>query len=86
MGGLVVSHAKRKKTGGGAIEWADVDELITEILGKENPSLVSIVGGIDSGDNIQAGEHTLDASSDASEKDSRPSTSSYILVGPGEDG
>ena len=75
-------YAKRKKTGGGAIEWTDVDELITEISGKENPSLVSIVGGIDSGDNIQAGEHTLDASSDASEKDSRPSTSSYILVGP----
>ena len=74
--------AKRKKTrpGTGAIKWADVDELITE---KENPSLVSIVGGgIDSGDNIQSGEHTLDASSDASEKDSRPSTSSYILVGP----
>ena len=75
-------YAKRKKTGGGAIEWTDVDELITEIFGKENPSLVSIVGGIDSGDNIEAGEHTLDASSDASEKDSRPSTSSYILVGP----
>ena len=37
------------KTGGGAIEWTDLDELITEILGKENPSLVSIVGGIDSG-------------------------------------
>ena len=33
-------HTKRKKTGGGAIEWTDVDELITEILGKENPSLV----------------------------------------------
>ena len=45
-------YAKRKKTGGGAIEWTDVDELITEILGKENPSLVSIVGGIDSGDII----------------------------------
>ena len=75
-------YAKRKKTrpGTGAIKWADADELITE---KENPSLVSIVGGgIDSGDNIQSGEHTLDASSDASEKDSRPSTSSYILVGP----
>ena len=75
-------YAKRKKTrpGTGAIKWADVDELITE---KENPSLVSIVGGgIDSGDNIQSREHTLDASSDASEKDSRPSTSSYILVGP----
>ena len=75
-------YAQRKKTGGGAIEWTDVDELITEILRKENTSLVSIVGGIDSGDNIQAGEHTLDASSDASEKDSRPSTSSYTLVGP----
>ena len=75
-------YAKRKKTGGGAIEWTDVDKLITEILGKENPSLVSIVGGIDSGDNIQAGEHTLDASNGASEKDSRPSASSYILVGP----
>ena len=33
-------YAKRMKTGGGAIEWTDVDELITEILGKENPSLV----------------------------------------------
>ena len=33
------------------------------------------------GDNIQTGEHTLDASSDPSEKDSRPSTSSYILLG-----
>ena len=76
-------YAKQKKTRAcGAIKWADVDELVTEILAKENPSLVSIVGGIDSGDNIQAGEHTLDASSDASEKDSRPSTSSYILVGP----
>ena len=76
-------YAKRKKTRAcGAIKWADVDKLITEILAKENPSLVCIVGGIDSGDNIQAGEHTLDASSDASEKDSRPSTSSYILVGP----
>ena len=57
-------------------------KLITEIPGKENPSLVSIVGGIDSGNNIQVGEHTLDASSDASKKDNRPSTSSYILVGP----
>ena len=76
-------YAKRKKTGGGAIEWADVDKLITEILGKENPSLVSIVGGTDSGDNIQASEHTLDdASSDASEKDSRPLTSSYLPVDP----
>ena len=75
-------YTKRKKTGGGAIEWADVDELITEILGKENHSLVSMVGGIVSGDNIQASEHTLDASSDASEKDSRPSTSSYLPVGP----
>ena len=37
---------------GGAIEWTDVDELITQILGKENISLVSIVGGIDSGDKI----------------------------------
>ena len=75
-------YAKRKKSGGGAIQWTEVDELITEILGKENPSLVSIVGGIDSWDNIQAGEHTLDTSSDASEKDSRPSTSSYLPVGP----
>ena len=54
-------YAKRKKTGGGAIEWTDVDKLITEILGKENPSLVSIVGGIDSEDNIQDSVHTLDA-------------------------
>ena len=39
--------------GAGAIEWTDGDELIIEILGKENPYLVSIVGGIESGDNIQ---------------------------------
>ena len=41
-----------------------VDELITctETLGKENPSLVSIFGGMDSGNNIQASEHTFDAS------------------------
>ena len=42
--------------GTGAIEWTDGDELIIEILGKENPYLVSIVGGIESGDNIQARE------------------------------
>ena len=60
---------------GGAIEWTDVDELITQILGKENISLVSIVGGIDSGDKIQASEHTVDASSDAIFKDSLSSTS-----------
>ena len=64
------------------MEWTDVDELKTEILGKENPSLVSIVGGIDSGDNIQASEHTLDTWSFASEKDSLSSTSSYPPVGP----
>ena len=45
-------------------------------------SLVSIVGGIDAGDKIQASEHTLDASSDGSEKDGRPSTSSYLPAGP----
>ena len=72
----------RKKTGGGAIKWTDVDELITEILGRENISLISIVGGIDSGDKIQASEHTLDASSDGSEKDGRPSTSLYLPAGP----
>ena len=60
---------------GGAIEWTDVDELITQILGKENISLVSIVGGIDSGDKIRASEHTVDASSDAILKDSLLSTS-----------
>ena len=75
-------YAKRKKTGDGAKEWADVDELTTKILGKENISLVSIVGGIDSGDNVQASEHTLDASSDAREKDSRSLTSSYLPVDP----
>ena len=42
--------------GAGAIEWTGGDELIIEILGKENPYLVSIVGGIESGDNIQARE------------------------------
>ena len=77
-------YAKRKKTGGaGALEWTDGDELVAEILGKENPYLVSIVGGIDSGDNIQAREHTLDASSGAIEKYSLSSTSSYLPVGPG---
>ena len=30
-------YAKRKKTGAVVIEWTYVDELITEILGKENP-------------------------------------------------
>ena len=72
-------YATRKKTGGGAIEWTDVDELNTQILGKENPSLVSIIGGIDSGDNVQASEHTLDASRDAREKDRISSTSSYTF-------
>ena len=72
-------YATRKKTGGGAIEWTDVDELNTQKLGKENRSLVSIVGGIDSGDNVQASEHTLDASSDAREKDRRSSTLSYTF-------
>ena len=75
-------YAKRKNSRGGTAEWTDVDELITEILGKENISLVSIVGGIHSGDKIQASEHTLDASSDASEKDILSSTSSYLPVGP----
>ena len=42
--------------GAGAIEWTGGDELIIEILGKENPYLVSIVGGIESGDNIQVRE------------------------------
>ena len=60
---------------GGATEWTDVDELITQILGKENISLVSIVGGIDCGDKIQASEHTVGASSDAILKDSLSSTS-----------
>ena len=75
-------YAKRKKTGCGATEWTDVDELITEIVGKEKPSLVSIVGGIDSVYKIQASAHTLDASSDASEKDSLSSTSSCLPVRP----
>ena len=65
----------------GAIEWTDSDELINEILGKENPYQVSIVSGIDSGDNIQAREHTLDASSGAIEKHSLSSTSSNLPVG-----
>ena len=87
MGGLVVSHYSqirqtKEDWGAGAIEWTDGDELITEILGKENPYHVSIVGGIDSGDNIQAREHTLDASSGAIEKHSLSSTSSYLPVGP----
>ena len=72
-------YATRKKTGGGATEWTDVDEPITQILGKENRSFVSIVGGIDSGDNVQASEHTLDASRDAREKDRISSTSSYTF-------
>ena len=31
-------YAKRKKTGCGAIELTDVDEVVTEIIGKENIS------------------------------------------------
>ena len=57
----LVADEQKKGNGRTAIERTDVDELITEILGKENPSLLSIVGGIDSGNNIQASEHTLDA-------------------------
>ena len=34
----------------------DVDELITELLGKDNPSLVSVVVGIESGDNTDPSE------------------------------
>ena len=42
MGGLVVSpesqiRQTKEDWGAGAIEWTDGDELITEILGKENP-------------------------------------------------
>ena len=43
-------YARKRKTGGGAINWNIIDELVTDILGKDNPSLTSIPGGIDSGD------------------------------------
>ena len=48
---LTPNTPNERRLGWCNIEWTDVDELTTEILGKENPSLVSIVGGIDSGDN-----------------------------------
>ena len=51
-----VKYAKRKKTGGGAVEWTEIDDIVTEILGKENPSLASIAGGVDTGDSHFASE------------------------------
>jgi hypothetical protein len=38
------------KTGGGAVDWNEMDDVTAEFLGKENPSLTSIAGGIDSGE------------------------------------
>ena len=45
-------YQKKMKTGGGAVEWNAVDDLVQEILGKDNPTLTSIPGGIDSGDQV----------------------------------
>lgn len=45
-------YAKRKQSGGGAVEWTEVDEAVTEILGKENPFLAAISGGIDPGETL----------------------------------
>ncbi|CAB4005254.1 Hypothetical predicted protein [Paramuricea clavata] len=42
-------YAQKRKTGGGAIEWTTIDEQVTDILGKDNRTLTSIPGGIDSG-------------------------------------
>ncbi|CAB3984027.1 Hypothetical predicted protein [Paramuricea clavata] len=44
-----VKYAQKRKTGGRAIEWTTIGELVTDILGKDNPTLTSIPGGIDSG-------------------------------------
>ena len=45
-------YQKKMKTGGGAVEWNAVDDLVQKILGKDNPTLTSIPGGIDSGDQV----------------------------------
>ena len=51
-----VKYAKQKKTGGGAVEWTDVDEIVTEIVGKLKKISLSracVAGKIDPGDNLQ---------------------------------
>ena len=75
-------YARKRKTGGGAINWNIIDELVTDILGKDNPSLTSIgsiPGGIDS-----AWDKRMDRPQitiDNSDEDDREwhSTSSYRL-------
>ena len=51
-----LKYHKKKETGGGSVEWSDIDELIKEILGKGNPTLTSVRGGIDSGDSTTTKE------------------------------
>jgi hypothetical protein len=46
--GTKVKYNKKMITGGGAVEWHAMDDIITDILGKDNPSLTSIPVGIDS--------------------------------------
>ena len=41
---------RKRKTGGGSVGLSDINELLKEILGKNNPTLTSIRGRIDSGD------------------------------------
>ena len=47
-----LKYQTKMKTGGGAVEWNAVDDLVQNILGKDNPTLTSISGGIDSGDQV----------------------------------
>ncbi len=34
--------------------WTENDDIVTEILGKENPSLISIAGGVDTREDMNA--------------------------------
>ena len=71
-------YARKRKTGGGAIDWNIIDELVTDILGKDNPSLTSIPAGIDSGDKrMDRPQITVD-NSDEDDR-GRQSTSTYRL-------
>ena len=71
-------YARKRKTGGGAIDWNIIDELVTDILGKDNPSLTSIPGGIDSGDKrMDRPQITID-NSDEDDRE-RQSISTYRL-------
>ncbi len=75
--------AQKRKTGGGGIEWTPVDELVTEILGKDNPSLIFIPGGIDSGKNRSDRPPAATDNFENNERE-RQTTSSSLLLSPKE--